>query len=286
MFKLRVRPPQIITRVTEHIPDIIHFIENIESAGYAYRSPSSSSVYFDSQKFKADFFHYHILRDNPSTILTLSDESNVADVRRHPDDFALWKGNRSEGLFWDSPFGPGRPGWHIECSAMAHSALCNAFPDHPEWALQLDLHSGGCDLEFPHHNNEILQSLAFIWHQQRENRLLSSTQSQPIPQWPHYLIHTGHVRISGDKMSKSLKNFITIQQFMETSSINQFRIMCLQTPYAESFDFTPSRRSDAAIIENRLANFFHQLSFFNKQQINSSQRPIRWGSKDQQLFNS
>lgn len=124
----------------------------------------------------------------------------------------LWKKSKQNEPSWDSPFGPGRPGWHIECSAMAASVF--SYP--------VDIHSGGVDLKFPHHTNELAQSEAFY------NK----------PQWINYFLHTGHLHIEGLKMSKSLKNFITIKEILKSYSSNQIRLIFLLHKYDSLMSFS------------------------------------------------
>jgi cysteinyl-tRNA synthetase len=186
--------PDVITRVTEYGPHIVDFVKKIQDNGFAYTT-SDGSIYFDIEAFE--------LADNKYARLepwNRNDKSLQADgeglltkkssEKRSDADFALWKASKPGEPSWPSPWGHGRPGWHIECSAMASDKL----------GSQMDIHSGGVDLAFPHHDNELAQSEAYWQDKSHGNH-----------QWVNYFIHMGHLSIQGSKMSKSLKNFTTIR---------------------------------------------------------------------------
>ncbi len=201
MEALNVEPPSVLTRVSEYIPEIIAYIQKIIDNGFAYES--NGSVYFDVMQFKENPDHNYAKlapeKVNDEEAFkegegVLADQT-ITKEKRNDRDFALWKKSKEGEPKWDSPWGEGRPGWHIECSAMAHSAFR---------ANDIDIHAGGVDLKFPHHDNEIAQSEAFAEQDT----------------WVRYWLHTGHLNI-GDKktgvmmkMSKSLKNFTSIKQFL------------------------------------------------------------------------
>lgn len=130
------------------------------------------------------------------------------------NDFALWKSSKGGEPWWDSPWGKGRPGWHIECSVMA-SAICGE---------SLDIHTGGIDLRFPHHDNELAQAEAYFGNSH----------------WVRYFLHSGHLTISGCKMSKSLKNFITIQEALKNHSSRQLRLAFLLHSWKDTLDYSDS----------------------------------------------
>jgi cysteinyl-tRNA synthetase len=170
---LNVLFPDVVLRVTEHIPEIIQYIQHIEKNGLAYvirEGPETGSVYFDHSAFEEKRFSLPLISkaqqpESSSSSVVVPGHS----FKRRAEDFALWKKTASHkpGVSWESPWGEGRPGWHIECSAMIDSALSQLYKqlNHPaDFASFLDLHSGGCDLKFPHHTNEILQATAF-YHQ-------------------------------------------------------------------------------------------------------------------------
>ena len=189
---LNIKQPAVITRVTEYVPEIVAFIKKIIDNGYAYES--NGSVYFNVVKYN-DAENHSYAKLEPTNVgnMELLAEGEGAltaegakTEKQSERDFALWKKSKEGEPFWDSPWGTGRPGWHIECSAMAGEI----FKEYP-----IDIHSGGCDLKFPHHDNEIAQSEAYY----------------DCDNWINNFWHTGHLHIAGKKMSKSLKNFTTIK---------------------------------------------------------------------------
>jgi cysteinyl-tRNA synthetase len=196
MDALGVRPPTVLTRVSEYIPEIVAYVERIAANGMAYAA--AGSVYFDTQAFRAAGHTYGKLNPWAVGSAALAGEGAAAGGaaaaaaggggKRHPCDFALWKAAKPGEPTWPSPWGAGRPGWHIECSAMASAVI----------GAEVDIHTGGEDLRFPHHDNELAQAEAHF-------------HCQGCTQWVHYFLHSGHLGIEGLKMSKSLKNFITIR---------------------------------------------------------------------------
>uniref|UniRef100_A0A8C3YEQ9 cysteine--tRNA ligase n=1 Tax=Catagonus wagneri TaxID=51154 RepID=A0A8C3YEQ9_9CETA len=223
MAALKVLPPTVYMRVTENIPQIIAFIEGIVGSGHAYAT-ARGNVYFDLQS-RGDKYG-KLVGVAPSPMGEPADSD-----KRHPSDFALWKAAKLREPFWASPWGNGRPGWHIECST-----LCSLV-----FGSRLDIHSGGVDLAFPHHENEIAQCEVF--HQ--------------CPQWANYFLHSGHLHVKGkeEKMSKSLKNYITIKDFLRSASPDVFRLFCLRSSYRSAIDY-----SDGAILEAR--RLLHTVAAF------------------------
>jgi cysteinyl-tRNA synthetase len=218
MAALNVRPCDVLTRVSEYVPEIVAYVQRIIDNGYAYEA--DGSVYFDTRKFDGhDGHHYAKLEpwSAGSTALIEEGEGSLGAKlggKRHPADFALWKKSKPGEPAWDSPWGRGRPGWHIECSVMASEVL----------GSNLDIHSGGIDLAFPHHDNELAQSEAY----------------HKCYQWVNYFLHPGHLHIEGQKMSKSLKNFISIQEALEKYTARQIRLYFLLQPWDGPVDFKES----------------------------------------------
>uniref|UniRef100_A0A8C0DS87 cysteine--tRNA ligase n=1 Tax=Balaenoptera musculus TaxID=9771 RepID=A0A8C0DS87_BALMU len=214
MAALKVLPPTVYLRVTENIPQIIAFIERIIANGHAYPT-SKGNVYFDLQS-RGDRYG-KLVGVAPAPV----GETGHSD-KRHASDFALWKAAKPREPSWASPWGAGRPGWHTECSTIASLVF----------GSRLDIHSGGIDLAFPHHENEIAQCEVF--HQ--------------CQQWGNYFLHSGHLHMKGkeEKMSKSLKNYVTIKDFLSTASPDVFRLFCLRSSYRSAVDY-----SDGAMLEAR-----------------------------------
>ncbi|GJP71861.1 hypothetical protein CLOP_g2659, partial [Closterium sp. NIES-67] len=234
MKALGVRPPHVLTRVTEYIDAIINYVEKIVQHGFAYAV--NGSVYFDTKAFKESGHMYGKLCpwSVGSAELAAESESDFAtSEKRNRSDFALWKASKAGEPSWPSPWGDGRPGWHIECSAMASDIV--GFP--------MDIHSGGIDLRFPHHDNELAQAEAF----------------HECSQWVNYFLHAGHLHIEGHKMSKSLKNFITIRQALEKYSARQFRLLFLLQAWDKPINYGEGAMADAVGREKQLRNFFQTV---------------------------
>eukprot|EP00828_Plagiopyla_frontata_P020855 TRINITY_DN267_c0_g1_i6.p1 TRINITY_DN267_c0_g1~~TRINITY_DN267_c0_g1_i6.p1 ORF type:complete len:609 (-),score=125.04 TRINITY_DN267_c0_g1_i6:43-1869(-) len=238
MRKINVEPPEILTRVTEFIPEIVEFISKLIENNYAYAS--NGSVYFDVKKFvESQKFIYGILE--PTSVnneeLLKEGEGELTQAsegeKRNAQDFALWKKSKENEPQWPSPWSSGRPGWHIECSVMA----AHAFP-HP-----IDIHSGGIDLKFPHHTNELAQSEAYYQK----------------PQWINYFIHTGHLNIDGQKMSKSKKNFFKISEILEKLSGNELRLLFLLHQYDGIMDYSATSFQEAVDKFKKYNEFFLNL---------------------------
>jgi cysteinyl-tRNA synthetase len=176
MTALNVLPPDQLTRVTEYVPQIVRFVEKIVENGYGYATPDGS-VYFDTDVFEKDGHIYARLEPGNKNNSALQEDgegslSKGKSMKRSKTHFALWKASKPGEPAWPSPWGRGRPGWHIECSAMASDAI----------GRTIDIHSGGADLKFPHHDNELALSEAY-W----------STFGCQV-QWTNYFVHMGPLR--------------------------------------------------------------------------------------------
>ncbi|KAK1442991.1 cysteinyl-tRNA synthetase [Babesia gibsoni] len=242
MTALGVDTPDIITRVSEFVPEIIAYIQKIVENGYAYES--EGSVYFDIEAYRSSKKHVYAKLEPTSfnDLNRMADgEGTLGEVstqKKSPYDFALWKKAKPNEPFWPSPWGNGRPGWHIECSAMCASVFGKD--------SIVDIHSGGVDLKFPHHDNEIAQSEAYS----DRNR------------WINYFIHFGHLHIQGLKMSKSLKNFIAIKELLNKYNKRQLRIFFLSSKYDSTLNYNPGPQgmAEAIAIDDTLFNFFPLLN--------------------------
>jgi cysteinyl-tRNA synthetase len=208
MAKLNILPADRYPRATTSIPAIIDLIQQLIDLEYAY--PTDGDVYYAVQKFPS----YGKLSGRKLEDMQAGASGRVdatEPLKRYPFDFALWKSAKPDEPFWESPWGNGRPGWHIECSAMVRSHLGDS----------IDIHAGGADLQFPHHENEIAQSEA-------------ATQ-KPLA---NYWMHNGFVNIEGEKMSKSLNNFTTIRALIGHYDPMAVRFFILQSHYRTPIDFT------------------------------------------------
>ncbi|KAN0036533.1 hypothetical protein ACTFIV_001831 [Dictyostelium citrinum] len=232
---LNIKSPMFTTRVSEHIDEIIKYIEKIKENQLTYES--TKSVIFDVNKFGID--RYSSLRAANQQIK--SDDTLLEKDKKSSQDFVLWKAynenididGTGNQVCWDSPFGKGRPGWHIECSAMIDSI----FKSH------LDVHSGGVDLEFPHHQNEIAQCEGH-------------SHSQGETQWANYFFHIGHLILNNEKMSKSLGNVITIRDFLSRYSANTLRWICLIHKYNDPLSFSDETLQLCVSKEIKFLNWF------------------------------
>jgi cysteinyl-tRNA synthetase len=205
MEALGVARPDMEPKATGHIQDIIRLIETLVSKGYAYAA--EGNVFFSVEKFPG----YGRLSHRRLEEMQAGARVEIDSRKRHPMDFALWKAGKPGEPTWESPWGPGRPGWHIECSAMSIRYLGETF----------DIHGGGQDLIFPHHENEVAQSVA--------------ATGKPFVR---YFVHNGFVTINGEKMSKSLGNFLTIKEILSGYHPEALRLFLLSKHYRSPLDYS------------------------------------------------
>ena len=262
MRALNVMYPNYITRVSEYIPEIISFIEVIIKKGYAYEK--NGSVYFDIEEYKKGNHLYAKLvpQDKNQNLEELQEAEGALSKdntgeKKNKGDFALWKTSKKDEPFWDSPWGKGRPGWHIECSVMSSSVFGES----------LDIHSGGIDLKFPHHDNEIAQTEAH----------------DDSKQWINYFLHTGHLKIEGLKMSKSLKNFKKITDFISLYTPNAFRLYFCNSKWDQDMDFTENGLSMASANDKKISEFFQNIKVWARE--NDLKRDLKL-DKDDSEFNN
>ncbi|KAJ6261588.1 hypothetical protein Dda_4258 [Drechslerella dactyloides] len=248
MGRLNVLPPTVTTRVSEFVPENAAFIKQIVDKGFAYPT-SDGSVYFDVHAYRTSGHHYAKLKpwDASSTSLLEDGEGALTTQsgKKNSGDFALWKSSKPGEPGWDSPWGKGRPGWHIECSVMCSEVL----------GPNVDIHSGGIDLAFPHHDNEIAQSEAY-WDPCTAS---SGVVGQDKHQWVNYFLHMGHLSISGAKMSKSLKNFVSIREALGRGggwTSRRLRIVFMLGSWKDGIEIREGTIAEAKNFEATLNKFF------------------------------
>ncbi|MGI6426108.1 MAG: cysteine--tRNA ligase [Natronincolaceae bacterium] len=225
---LGIERADIYPKVTENIDEIIEFIEELIDKGYAYES--EGDVYFDVSKFE----DYGKLSKQNLEELQLGARVEISEQKRNPLDFALWKAAKPNELNWESPWGAGRPGWHIECSAMANRYLGET----------IDIHGGGGDLIFPHHENEIAQSEA--------------RSGKPFA---NYWLHVGYLNIDSKKMSKSLGNFFTPREIAKEFDLENYRFLILSAHYRSPVNFSRELLESAKNALDRLYTGKNNLEY-------------------------
>ncbi len=218
---LNITPADIQPRATEHIGDIIGLIRRLEEKGLAYES--ADGVYFDTRAYPG----YGRLSGQRAEDREAGARIDVDENKRNPEDFALWKKKKPGEPYWDSPWGEGRPGWHIECSAMSMKYLGESF----------DIHTGGEDLIFPHHENEIAQS--------------EGATGKPFVR---YWMHNGHINVDNEKMSKSAGNFFTVREIGGKYDLEAVRLFLLSAHYRSPINFSGELIEQAANGLKRLYN--------------------------------
>ena len=227
MAALGVADADVEPKATDHIPQMIRLIEQLLAKGVAYRV--NGDVYFEVKRFP----RYGRLSGKKPDELLAGARVEVDERKREPLDFALWKASKEGEPAWQSPWGPGRPGWHIECSAMSMHYLGESF----------DIHGGGEDLVFPHHENEIAQSEA--------------ATGRPFVR---YWIHNGFVNLGAEKMSKSLGNILTVKELARRYDPEALRLYLLGTHYRHPLDFADERVGEAARALERFRSLFDEAA--------------------------
>lgn len=230
---LNVKPATLHPRVINHIPDILAFIEALIEKGYAYEA--KGDVYYRTRKFE----HYGELSDQSIDELEVGASQRTGAeqaIKEDPLDFALWKSAKPDEISWESPWGEGRPGWHIECSVMATKHLGDT----------IDIHGGGQDLEFPHHENEIAQS-----------------EAKTGQRFANYWMHNGYVTIGEDdaKMSKSLGNFVTVHDLVKEIDPQILRFFMATTQYRRPIRYSEATMKDAQVNLQKLRTAFENATF-------------------------
>ncbi len=238
---LGIRPATVHPKATEHIGEIIHLISQLIENGHAYAT-ESGDVYYRVSAFPG----YGKLSGQRSEDREIgaSDRLNVETDKESPEDFALWKAQKPGEPAWDSPWGKGRPGWHIECSAMSMKYLGDTF----------DIHCGGKDLLFPHHENEIAQS--------------EGATGKP---YVHYWMHNGFINVDNQKMSKSLNNFFTVRDISKEYDLEAVRLFMLSSHYRSPINFSRDLIEAANASLNRIYTARDHLRFSEK---NGEDRPV------------
>lgn len=248
--------PNLMPKATNYIPDMIFYINDLIEKGYAYHS--GDSVYFRVQKIES----YGSLSKQILENLQVGSRVDVNEQKEAPFDFTLWK-QTSEGISFDSPWGKGRPGWHTECAVMNHSIF-----NH-----KIDIHGGGSDLKFPHHENEIAQSCA------HDNHELANT-------W----MHVGRLNFNSDKMSKSLGNVVLVKDLLENYEYQSFRLLLLSHHYRQPINYTDDLMkqfdNEWQRIKRAMKQAFLDIAVNNHQAIEMNQEALdQFGQQMDQDFN-
>jgi len=225
---LGVLPADVHPKATETMPEIIEIVKTLVDKGYAYES--NGDVYYRTLKFK----DYGKLSHQPLDELQAGARIDVSEQKEDPLDFALWKASKPGEPAWDSPWGPGRPGWHIECSAMAGKHL----------GKTIDIHCGGQDLIFPHHENEIAQS-----------------EAANGCTFANYWVHNGYINVDNQKMSKSLGNFFTVREVAAKYDYEVIRFFMLSAHYRSQINYSTETLDQAKAGLERLYNCKNNLLF-------------------------
>lgn len=244
---LNIKKATLNPRVMDNMDDIIKFIEVLVQKGYAYES--AGDVYYKTRKFK----DYGKLSGQLIDDLEQGASSRVDDIdqdkKQDPLDFALWKKAKQGEISWDSPWGQGRPGWHIECSVMSTKYLGDT----------IDIHAGGQDLEFPHHENEIAQS-----------------EAKTGKKFARYWLHNGFVTIGEEdqKMSKSLGNFVTVHDLLKEVNPQVIRFFMSTTQYRRPIRYSSANLNEAKVNLNKLQTAYENLSYRLKDSVEGNDKEV------------
>ncbi|MHA2059855.1 MAG: cysteine--tRNA ligase, partial [Candidatus Ranarchaeia archaeon] len=249
--ELGIRRATYYPRASLYIEKMLEVTQDLIKKGKAYQS--DGDVFFSVNSYP----EYGKLSRQKLDKLKSGARKKIADGKQSPHDFALWKANKGEDVRWNSPWGDGRPGWHIECTTMA----LDIFKD------TLDIHGGGIDLVFPHHENEIAQSEAHL--------------EKPFAK---YWMHTGMLNINAEKMSKSLKNFITIREYLKKHSPEVFRLIVISHHYRTPVDFNDKKINEAEKLLNRFNRLMEQIQ--EKMEDNKSSKKDDLTPLDEEIKSS
>lgn len=245
---LGIKRATVHPQVTDNIKEIISFIQDLVDKGYAYES--NGDVLFRTREFK----EYGKLSHQNIEELELGARIDVDDKKEDPLDFVLWKAKKDGEPGWKSPWGEGRPGWHIECSVMSSRYLGNT----------IDIHAGGQDLQFPHHENEIAQSECRNGHV-----------------FANYWMHNGYINVDGEKMSKSLGNFFTVREIAEKYDLGLVRFFLLSTHYRNPVNFSDTILDQAKAGLERLTNARDNAEFMMSKLEDTKMSPEETGLVDE-----
>ncbi|WP_028400837.1 cysteine--tRNA ligase [Ectobacillus panaciterrae] len=240
---LGCRHANVHPRVTENMDIIIEFIQELIDKGYAYES--AGDVYYKTKEFT----EYGKLSHQSISELRHGTRIEVGEKKQDPLDFVLWKAAKEGEIYWDSPWGQGRPGWHIECSAMARKYLGDT----------IDIHAGGQDLAFPHHENEIAQSEAL-------------TEKQ----FARYWMHNGYINIDNEKMSKSLGNFILVHDIIKQYDPQLIRFFMLSVHYRHPINFSESLLQSTQKGLERILTAYHNLKHRMESSTDLTENDEKW----------
>ncbi len=242
---LGIKRADIHPKVTDNIDEIIEFVKDLQDKGYAYEV--NGDVYFDTKKFE----EYGKLSKQNQEDLEAGARIEVNDKKRHPMDFVLWKAKKEGEPGWNSPWGEGRPGWHIECSVMSSRYLGET----------IDIHAGGQDLAFPHHENEIAQS-----------------EARSGKQFANYWIHNGYININNEKMSKSKGNFFTVRDISKKYDLEVVRFFMLSAHYRNPVNFSDEMLNQAKAGLERIYNAKEKVEFIasklEESQMNDNEKEL------------